>query len=285
MTAAQLQTIRAALATGRSILSESDTPAIDARLLLQHVLGANHTYIVAHDDEVVSAAQFERYRALLVRAADSEPIPYLVGHASFMGRSFRVSPATLIPRPETELLVRSALNWVGDRPHIRMVDVGTGSGCIAISLALESPSALIDAVDVSKEAVAVAAENALHHQVDSRVRFHLGHLLEPISSTPDLIVANLPYVATGEWPLLPESVARYEPATALDGGADGLDHFRILLAQIPGRLADGGAVMLEIGFRQGPAVVRLARQAFPECRVELSQDLSGHDRLVSILAE
>lgn len=274
-------TIRQAWQLGRAQLHRSPSPALDARLLLAHVLGRDHTYLVAHDDEALTAAQAAAYDQLLARAAADEPVPYLIGRAPFYGQEFVVSPAVLIPRPETEQLVEAALVWGRGRGPLRAVDVGTGSGCIAVTLAHHWPEAVIVAVDMSAAALAVAQANA-ERLAAGRVALVRGDLLAAFGPGFDLIAANLPYVTRQEWTMLPDGVKSYEPALALDGGTDGLDAIRALLPQAAERLRPGGLVLLEIGWRQGAAAAALARAAFPAARVEVRPDFAGHDRLVAI---
>lgn len=274
-------TIRQALRSGRAQLSDSPSPALDARLLLEHVLGRHHAYLVAHDDEALTAEQADRYHHLLGRAAAGEPIPYLTGRAPFYGLDFAVSPAVLIPRPETEQMVELALAWASGRGSVRLVDVGTGSGCVAISLARGLPEAQIVATDVSAAALAVAQSNMRRHAPD-RVHFVRGDLLTALAGGFDLIVANLPYVSRQEWTDLPNGVKSYEPALALLGGTDGLDLVRNLLPQAAERLRPGGLVLMEIGWRQGAEATALARAGFPTARVELLTDFAGLDRFVAI---
>lgn len=276
-----MPTIRDAWRSGRARLSESPTPALDARLLLEHVLGRDHAYLIAHDDEPLPAAAMATYDALLERAASHEPIPYLIERAPFMGLDFTVSHDVLIPRPETEQLVEQAIAWAEGRHAIHAVDVGTGSGCIAVSLARALPQAVVTAVDLSAEALAVAAINGRRH-APGRVLFLQGDLLAALAPGLDLIVANLPYIAGHEWPTLPIGVKSYEPALALIGGADGLDHYRYLLPQAAGRLRLGGLVLLEIGWRQGDAVVALARQSWPRADIRVWKDFAGHERIVAV---
>lgn len=276
-----MPTIREAWRSGRARLADSPTPALDARLLLEHVLGRDHAYLIAHDDEPLPAAALATYRALLERAASHEPIPYLIGNAPFMGLDFAVTHDVLIPRPETEQLVEQAITWTQGRGVIHAIDVGTGSGCIAVSLARGLPRAMVTAVDLSAGALAVAAINGRRH-APGRVLFAQGDLLAAIAPGLDLIVANLPYIAGHEWPTLPIGVKSYEPALALNGGADGLDLFRNLLPQAAGRLRSGGLVLLEIGWRQGEAVVALARQTWPRADIRVWTDFAGHDRIVAV---
>ena len=271
--------IRQALTDARSLLSTSPTPDLDARLLLQHILQAPHSYLIAHDDEQLTAVQIQQYRASLQRAAAKEPIPYILGHAPFYDLEFLVTPDVLIPRPETEQLVQMALSWANGRGPIRIVDVGTGSGCIAITLARHLPQTAVQATDISLAALSIARQNAVR-LAPSRVQFHHGSLLEPINQPIDLLVANLPYVTDGEWTMLDDGVKLHEPQVALLGGPDGLDLIKPLLEQATTKLIPGGIMILEIGWRQGTAVQALAQACFPSAEVEIKVDFAGHDRFV-----
>jgi release factor glutamine methyltransferase len=267
---------------GRFHLSTiSPTPDLDARLLLEHVLQKSHSHLVAHGDRPLSAAQQQRYLVCIRRARRKEPIPYISGLAPFYGRDFQVSPAVLIPRPETERLVELAIRWARPRGARRIADVGTGSGCIAVTLALHLPQAEIIAGDISAASLALARANG-QRLAPGRVRFVHGHLLEPIPGPLDLIAANLPYVTEGEWTQLDDGVKLYEPAVALKGGADGLDLIGILLEQAASRLNSAGMLLLEIGWRQGAAAQALAARHFPDAAIRLVTDYAGHDRIVVI---
>jgi release factor glutamine methyltransferase len=257
------KTIHDAWAAGRDQLAQASlSPELDARLLLEHVLRVSHSYLIAHGDERLGPAQEEAYETLLSRAAEKEPIPYLTGKAPFYGLDLHVEPSVLIPRPETEELVERALSWGRQRGDLNAVDVGTGSGCIAVVLSQYLPSATITAVDLSYSALKIARLNAQRH---ARRPIHLvqGNLLEPFAGPFDLIVANLPYIAADEWTLVDDAVKWYEPLVALDGGADGLVLLRELLQQAAFKLHPGGAVFLEIGWQQGPATQQLAGRSFP----------------------
>lgn len=276
-----MTTIRAAWQLGRAQLHLSPSPALDARLLLEHALRRDHAYLIAHDDEQLTAGDLAAYRGLLARAAVDEPIPYIIGHAPFMGLEFSVTHDVLIPRPETEQLVEMAVAWGRGRGAIRIVDIGTGSGCIAISLACRLPEAEIMAIDVSSPALAVAATNATRH-APGRIDIRQADLLGTVAASFDLIVANLPYIAREEWPTLPIGVKSYEPTLALDGGPDGLELVRRLLPQAAERLSPGGLALLEIGWRQGKAAAALARASFPGADVKIETDFAGHDRIIAI---
>lgn len=273
---------------GRSQLPDPLTAKLDARLLLEHVLGKEHSWLVAFGDKTVTAVQETQYRQLIQRAARLKPIPHLIGHAPFFHLDFVVTPDVLIPRPETEQLVELAANWARERPladqPCHIVDVGTGSGCIPVTLARHLFDAFIEATDISAAALAVARQNANQH-APGRIQFHQGHLLEPIDQPVDLLIANLPYVTDAEWTMLDDGVKLYEPAVALKGGTDGLDLIRQLLQQAVTKLNPGAAIFLEIGWRQGTAVTNLAQSIFLAAHIELIQDFAGQDRIVVIKLE
>ena len=276
-------TVQEALAFGRKQLAASSSPALDARLLLQHVLEVNHAHLITHGEQTLSAAHEQQYGELLQRAGRHEPIPYLIGSAPFYGREFTVNSAVLIPRPETELLVEAALQWAAGRHSLRLADVGTGSGCLAVTLALCLPTARIEASDVSPAALEVARDNARVYNVGDSIHFHLGWLLDPISSGLDLIVANLPYIGDDEWTAVDHGVKWYEPGVALRGGPDGLRLIRQLLKQAQTRMAPSSAIFLEIGWQQGLTVRQMAQSNFPSAEIEIRPDYAGNDRIVSII--
>ena len=274
--------IQAAWAYGRSQLTPtSPTPHLDARLLLQHLLQQDHSYLIAHGEVALTAVQQTHYRTLLDRARQHEPIPYLTGRVEFYGREFVVNTAVLIPRPETEQLVEKAIHWAKPRGSVHVVDVGTGSGCIAISLALQLPQAQVAAVDISAEALAIAQQNGAR-LAPGLVQFHQGQLLQPIATPIDLLVANLPYVTDGEWTMLDDAVKLHEPSIALKGGVDGFDLIRDCLQQATTKLKPGAAIFLEIGWQQGAQAREIAQSIFPTAVIEVLPDYAGHDRIVVI---
>lgn len=272
-------TMGQALAEGRRRGVESLTTEV----LLAHITGQERAWLLAHPEAPLSADHASQFAGLLDRAAAGEPLPYLTGDQEFFGLGFRVTPDVLIPRPDTELLVEEVLQWLADRPErqpCRIVDVGTGSGIIAVSLAVHLPEALITAVDVSAEALAVARSNADRHGVSDRIHFVQSDLLESVQEAFDVIAANLPYVAQGE--LLSLEVARWEPSLALYGGQDGLALIHRLLIQAPAHLAEGGALFLEIGYDQAARFLALGRALFPDARIRIQQDLAELDRLAVV---
>lgn len=275
-------TIADALDWAARELGGAPTAAADARLLLQHVLQRPRSYLISHDEELLGAEQRAHFESLVSRARQQEPVPYLTGSAPFYGREFAVTPDVLIPRPETELLVEAALQWARPHPDACIVDVGTGSGCIAVTLARQLENATVIATDVSPAALDIARRNAARHDVAPRIHFREGSLLDPVPETPDLLVSNLPYIGDDEWTELDGGVKWYEPAVALRGGPTGLELVGRLLQQARLRLRRGGALFLEIGWRQGAAAQQLAREQFPQAHIELLKDYAGHDRILVV---
>lgn len=277
--------LRSELATAAKTLAESgvDGPRLDAEVLLAHVLDVERTWLLAHPDQILTPQQGHDYAELIRRRAAREPLAYLTASRWFFGLEFQVTPAVLIPRPETEVLVELALAWLSGRPGAaRVVDVGAGSGAIAVAIAAHtSPQVHITACDCSAAALAVAQENARRH-CPNRIVFLCGDLLAPLAEPVDLILANLPYVAEAERGDLMPEVRDHEPAAALFGGNDGLAVIERLLSQAPAHLRPGGAVMVEIGARQGEAARLLAARFFSAARIAIHPDLAGLDRVLVI---
>ena len=278
------------MATVRELVQEGagrSIPRLDTELWLVHVTGLSRARLLARLDQAVTPEQERRYRAGLARLAAGEPLPYLTGRAEFYGLEFAVTPATLIPRPETEHLMDAALARIAaPGVGVTVADVGTGSGCIAVALAVHRPAVRVYATDASPAALAVAAGNAERHGVAGRVDLRRGHLLAPLVADRvrvNLLVANLPYVSDPEWADLPVGVREYEPAGALRGGPEGLDLIRDLLDGAPAVLRAGGAILLEIGAAQGARAVALARAALPAAaRIDLHPDYAGRDRILIV---
>lgn len=260
-----MSTIAAALAEARATIPQSE-----ARLLLRHVLGVSAAWLEAHREEALAAAALAAYEGLVARCAAGEPAAYLVGRREFFGRDFEVTPAVLVPRPETELLVEAGLAKLRALPQPRILDLGAGSGCVAITLALELPGAAVTAVDVAADALAVARRNA--ERLGAALRFVQSDWFAALGGERfDLIVGNPPYVAAGD-PHLAD--LRFEPAGALVSGADGLDAIRIIVGQAQRHLGPGGWLFLEHGYDQGAALAALLGAAgFAE--IEQSADLAG----------
>jgi len=276
--------VRAALADGEKQLARLYGRGVEARLLLAQALGVSQSYLLAHGEDELAAATLTTYHTYLSRAQQNEPIPYILGTAPFFDLNLKVTPAALIPRPETEQLVELVVRWAKKqaRPDLIGVDVGTGTGCIVITLARQLTQTHLSAVDISPPALALAQENAKIGQVEGRITFFTGHLLEPITSPVDFVVANLPYVRDDEWTPLDDRVKSYEPALALRGGADGLVLICELLRQAQTKLTPLGAIFLEIGWQQGAAATHLAYNFFPQAHVQCLQDYAGKDRFIFI---
>jgi len=262
------------------LMGHSGTPRQDAQAILAHVLDdAPREYLIAHPEVPLGAVKVSQFEKLLTLRINGMPLAYILGRRAFFDRTFLVTPHVLIPRPETEHVVETALDWAKEqrRSNLRIVDVGTGSGVIALTLAAHLPDSRVIAADVSGAAVLVARENA---QTLSNITFVQADLLEGLHGPFDIICANLPYIATEDMSVL--EVARFEPHVALDGGRDGLTLIRRLLVQAPSRLASPGLLLLEIGADQGAAVCALARAAFPHADFAIIKDLAGLDRVVSV---
>jgi release factor glutamine methyltransferase len=240
---------------------DADEAALDAEVLARQVLDCDRATLLTRARDPLPSAFNRLFDALVARRANREPIAYIVGHREFWGLEFEVTPAVLIPRPETELIVEEALACLPRRDAVRQIaDVGTGSGCLAVTLAIEFPAARVTATDVSPEALEIAYRNADRHNVTARVALIQTDLLQDVDGPSELIVSNPPYVPTGDEPTLQPEVGRYEPATALFGGSDGLAVIRELFASAPDRLAPAGSLIVEFGFGQEAAVREAAER-------------------------
>jgi len=247
-----------------------------------HVLGQTRTWVLSHPEAHLSSDQEHALRDALTHLEAGQPLPYVLGHWEFYGLDFIVTPDTLIPRPETELLVEQALSWSRIKNKgLRVADIGTGSGCIAISLALDASNVHVLGCDISLTALQVAKANAHRHRVSGKIDFMQCDLLPPVRLQFDLICANLPYIPTETLHSL--KVYQREPEMALNGGEDGLGQIRRLLNEAETMLAPGGLLLLEIEASSGAAAHSLAREAFPKADVQVLPDLAGRDRLISVL--
>lgn len=259
----------------------SDTARLDAEVFLARLLKVDKAWLYAHPEAHLTPAVLSKFQQGLTQLSLGTPLPYVLGSWEFFGLHFSVNSAVLIPRPETELLVEHALSWVRKQHKaIKMVDIGTGSGIIPITILANTKNVSAVAVDISLEAVAVARENCARHKLETRMEVLEGDLLSQLTGSYDLITANLPYIPSQDLNEL--SVAQHEPRLALDGGPDGLDLIRRLLSQSTSHLLPGGLILLEIDMLQGESVAALGKSHFPTATIEVVQDLSGRDRLVAI---
>jgi len=254
----------------------SDTATVDCELLLCHVLDVDRSYLKTWPDRELSSAVEEQFEQLLERRIDGEPVAYLIGTQGFWTLDLKVSPDTLIPRPETELLVETALDL--DLPRqAKALDLGTGTGAIALALASERSQWQISAVDLMPRAVQLASANCQRYEFENVEIFQSSWFAEIPAQRFDLIVSNPPYIEDGDRHLTQGDV-RFEPASALVSGSDGLDDLRLLIAESVNYLADRGWLMVEHGYQQGPAVRELFRQAGFSA-VETRADLNGLERI------
>ena len=263
----------------------------EAEVLLGHVLGMSKTGLYTEPERSLTSAETERLRHVVRRRLDREPAAYILGHCEFYGIDFYVEYHTLIPRPETELLVETAVELgrriSGQGEQITIADIGTGCGAIAVSLALALPQARIYATDISPLALKVAEVNCRRHGVTGQVELLQGSLIEPLPRAVDLIVANLPYVKDREFVDLSREIREYEPTIALAGGNDGLDKIREMLGQMRAKgdvHLDGWPtyVLLEIGQGQAEMVISMVNEYFPQASIELIPDLGGIERLAKV---
>ena len=274
--------VKAQLAKARATLETAGIPLpwLDAEILVAHVLQSSRERLHSHPERELTAAQRAQLRRLTSRRVARVPVPYLVGEREFYGHMFRVTPAVLIPRPSSELLVELAIDWLKTHPQARVIDLGTGSGAVAISVAKAVPHVRIEARDVSARALKVANENIAYYRLRRRVTTVKSDLLRG-AAPADLILANLPYIPEALRRSRPKEL-EYEPALALDGGKDGLDLIRTALAQAPAVVKPGGLVLFECDPAQTRRIVRLAQGHWPSAEVTVHKDLAGLDRVVRI---
>lgn len=270
--------------TGHFEAKQVDSSRVVAEMLLAHVIGCERMRLYMEADRPASSADLTTLRALVARAALHEPVQYLVGHAWFFGRQFEVDRSTLIPRPATETLVEHVIQWQRLNPgHAapRIGDIGTGTGCIAISLALQIGDARVVATDIQSSALELAARNAQRHKVAERIEFRQGDGAAALSDEGalgaryDMICSNPPYISDAEWADVPANVKDYEPASALHGGADGLSVIRPLIPAAAALLKAGGLLAVEIAFSQREAAVAIARATGMLDNIDVLKDHEG----------
>lgn len=295
-------TVKDALHFGETKLKQMETPHLDAAVLLAFIFKKPKIFLYAHSEKILTAKQWRDFKTLIKRRLKHEPIAYLIGQKEFYGRTFFVNKRVLIPRPETELLIDLAKTIPADK----IIDVGTGSGAMAITLAKELKNQII-AIDISREALAVAKKNARHHH--TKIKFLHGNLLEPIlkstsyadisasrfpynkdkiehrdklQATSYLIVANLPYLPIKRAKLLPPDIKKYEPRLALFGGKDGLKYYRALLQQLKNLNPQKWTLLAEIDPSTKKQFTPMAKKILPKADISFHQDLSGRNRFVKI---
>jgi release factor glutamine methyltransferase len=276
-----MQTIAAILRAARERLAASQNPSLDSEVLLARALGAERTWLLAHPEAEVGEAAARTFGAGLARLESGEPLAYILGEWEFFGVKLKVTPEVLIPRPETELLVEAALAWLVAHPgRRRAADVGTGSGCIPVALAVNVPDLRIVAGDISAGALAVASANVERYSLQARVHLIKSDLLENMAGPFDVICANLPYIPEARLPEL--AVSKWEPMVALGGGEDGLHFIEPFLQQAKDKHAAQGLVLAEIDASLQGAVLDLALGLWPAAHIAVRPDLAGLPRLLTV---
>lgn len=273
--------------TGHFTEHNVDSPRLSAELLLSHVLGMKRIDLYTQFDKGVSQNHLDKLHELVKRCGEQEPLAYLIGRTEFYSLDIKVNPDCMIPRPETELLVERAIEFIRKREGEQFVcDLCTGSACIAVAIAKNCPNAHIVATDICDSALAVAAENVANHNLTGRITLLCGDLFAPIiegldNTEFDLIVCNPPYVSSAEYEILDKNVRDYEPKHALFAGADGLDIYRRIAERVDEFLKADAALILEIGYAQGAAVRELLESTSVFAEIKIEKDVQNNDRVVS----
>ena len=259
----------------------SETATLDAQVIVAHYLDKPRTWVIAHPEAPINNTQYKKIIKAVNQIAHGEPLPYVIEHWEFYGLDFHLTPSVLIPRPETELLVELGTNWLRHHPpQHKVVDVGTGSGCIGIALAKNISDLKLLLTDISSEALEVAKVNAEKYSLLNRLEFLQADLLNEVPGPFALICANLPYIPTLQLMKLP--VVKREPRVALDGGLGGMEVISRLLEQAKGQLVAGGLMLIEIESSQGDEAKTLAKEYYPASKVQILKDLSGLDRCMEL---
>ena len=260
---------------------KTEFPSIEINAIASHYLQKPTSWIISHPETMLNSGQVQLLEDALTRLLAGEPLPYITGKKSFFGLDFIVDYRVLIPRPETEILVEQAISWLEAHPNMRkVIDIGTGSGAIAIALAKNMPGLQVTAVDTSARALAVATANASFHAVEKQIRFKRSNLFEQVGQKFDLVLANLPYIPSTDLDSL--AVSKYEPHEALDGGSDGLRLITKLIDHLPEHVLPNGCAILEIQYNQHNTIRDTASRRFPGASISIIKDLASIDRFVKI---
>jgi release factor glutamine methyltransferase len=262
-----------------ALLLAAKIERLDAEILLAHILDVSRERLLIDAKLLVSAEQQAEFEKLVVRRQAGEPVAQLIGERDFFGLTFQVTPDVLIPRPETEQLVETVIQQTADSRQQTVIDVGTGSGCIAVALAYHLPNLKVSACDVSEAALKIAKKNAAQHKV--QIQFHESDLLESVPEEYQIVVANLPYIADGD-PVVEPAVKQFEPSLALFAGPTGLELYEKLLAQIAAWQIRPKLFLGEIGWQQGDGIIQMTEGYLPGSKIEILKDLAGHDRIITI---
>lgn len=262
----------------------TDSSELDVTVLAAHLLGRSRAWVLSHGDYELTAEQLQSLTENIALYREGVPLPYLLGEWEFFGKKFIVTEATLIPRPETELMVEEVLAWLESHPQAEAaLDIGTGTGCVAISIALACERVRVVASDLSLPALAVAKRNVAKYNLQERIALICASLLPPLARRFDVLCANLPYIPSQRLRALP--IYGKEPTLALDGGSDGLDLYRGLLPALAAVVREDGLIACEIDSSQSLAMLAMAHRVFPQAEVSVIKDLSGQDRLLRVKIE
>lgn len=262
------------------------TPLLDAQLLLAHILKVDRLYIIVNKDRLLTEEEFTEYNKLVEKRLKGVPVQYIINNQEFMGLDFYVEEGVLIPRPDTEILVEKILSFTEDTNIYKIVDIGTGSGAISVSLAKYIKNSFIYSIDISEKALRVGRKNAKKNEVISKIQFLQGSLFQPLEELDlngkiDIIASNPPYIPTRDIDGLQIEVSKYEPREALDGGEDGLDFYRSIINEAPKYLKEGGRIALEVGHDQAREVAKLIKDKKCYNNIEITKDLAGIERVVT----
>ena len=265
----------------KALTDISDDAGLEARLIIQKATGLSRPVLLSHPERELSGSELSAIEAMTARRKDGFPLPYILGEWEFYGRPYFVDPSVLIPRPETELLVEEALGWLKSHPGVRTAyDIGTGSGCIAVSLLCEHPGLQAAAVDLHRNALRTACRNAERHGVRKRFFPVQADLFSAFAPGAELICANLPYIPSETCKTIEPS--RFEPLSALDGGEDGFRLYRVLFSQLSGKIKTESLILCEIEYRQEELALETASAFFPNAEIRVQKDLAGQPRLLRI---
>lgn len=261
-------------------LSNIDAPVITAGAIICSILGCDRTFLYTHDNYLLSKDEYDRYCDALKRRINGEPLQYITGCQEFMSLNFTVGPEVLIPRQDTEILVEYVIEFVGEKENVSILDIGTGSGCIAISFAHYIKGSRVMGVDISKEALKIARKNAQSCGVEDRIDFIESNLFEKVPIQKfDVIVSNPPYIPNKVIDTLDRQVKDFEPKIALDGGQDGLDFYRRIVKESEDYLKPKGLLAFEVGFDQAQEVKKIMEASYEDIKV--IKDLAGIERVVT----
>lgn len=261
----------------------SGTAWLDAYVILGDIIGKDKAYLIAHDDEILCRKDSQNFEQSIQKRISGMPVQYLTGRQEFMGLDFLVNSSVLIPRADTEILVEEVLKHIRLNKSVDIADIGTGSGCIAVSIAKNVENTSITAVDLSVNALQIAKQNAEMNNVEDRISFIHSNYFEALTGrTFDIIVSNPPYIASEVVESLQPEVKNFEPRTALDGGIDGLNCYRKIIKEAKKYLKRKGLLALEIGFDQAEQVSELIKKEESYCNLKVIKDLAGNNRVITV---